>query len=319
MFNCSLNPIDRLSHAWNQRTLNLFPPGRRQPPEALLPPARRGAGADGALAVPPETGDGVGDLREEHVLQAGQQRPRRPGQAHLRAHVRLDRGARQHGAAHHVQAALLYRRAGHLRVTPLLCDVQHGDQIIRAVRLITFWSRRVWCSPMVSMNGRWRCLEERGMLILIMYFDNRRFYPLRRAIQWVYVLCHGGSDWESKSRLWFVTYGITEPTVNVLARSIIRRQTGESNTSPRWQAVRANLLRSRKPLNGDFCSLSKVWDIWDQQLWAVLHQLRQREAAAAVQLGEPSCHQPRNSQVHLTVHNVLMHYCIYNSIALMSI
>ena len=86
--------------------------------------------------MPPEAGDGVGDLREEHVLQAGEQRPRRPGQAHLRAHVRLDRGARQHGAAHHVQAALLHRRAGHLRVTPSyeMCSIE----IIRAVRLITF-------------------------------------------------------------------------------------------------------------------------------------------------------------------------------------
>lgn len=89
---------------------------QRRAPAALLPAPGRGAAADGALAVSQEAGHRLGDLREEHDQQAGPQRPRRARQAHLRAHVRLDRGAHQHGAAHLDEAALLHRRAGHLRV-----------------------------------------------------------------------------------------------------------------------------------------------------------------------------------------------------------
>lgn len=89
---------------------------QRRAPEALLPAPGRGAAADGALAVSQEAGHRLGDVREEHDQQAGQQRPRRARQAHLRAHVRLDRGPHQHGTAHLHQAALLHRRAGHLRV-----------------------------------------------------------------------------------------------------------------------------------------------------------------------------------------------------------
>ena len=37
----------------------------------------------------------------------------------------------------------------------------------------------------------------------------------------------------AQSQLWFVTYGITEPMVNVLVGVIIRLQTIESKTSPR--------------------------------------------------------------------------------------
>lgn len=89
---------------------------RRRAPEALLPATGCGATADGALALSQEAGHHLRDVCEEHEQQAGEQCPRRARQAHLCTHVRLDRGAHQHGAAHLIQAALLHRRAGHLRV-----------------------------------------------------------------------------------------------------------------------------------------------------------------------------------------------------------
>lgn len=64
-----------------------------RPPAALLQPAGCGAAADGALALPQEACHHLRDVREDHVHQAGDQCPRRPRQAHLRPHVRLDRRA----------------------------------------------------------------------------------------------------------------------------------------------------------------------------------------------------------------------------------
>ena len=103
-------------HVDQSNDFKLSSAAQQQPPDGLLRAGGRVLPGHVPLAVPQEAADGHGDLHQDGAAAAGRERPGRARQARVRQAVQLDRGARQQGAGHQHQAALLHRRAGHLRV-----------------------------------------------------------------------------------------------------------------------------------------------------------------------------------------------------------